>query len=295
MAEDLNWQTPPPRRPSLNDVSLPSYSEPDNIDEKNVYPDWQTPPPRRPSLNDVPLPSYLDNKGEEKYNFSDFYIDKLAKDIWENDVSLLPRRHLTLGKCIIGNSSIMIEDCKIYTIMIIINNTMIKFRWVKGTGKYSEFSGIWRPLEKDEVWSPPRYALPFHERVSRSLEGFVQLKNYRYEVSFDQVANDIISYLRSSGINIKDLISLKHLLIRQQGGHIFQGTFQMTPLKFIWAVIVVIVISIMITLVGGLVLYGVKFFQLPNITTALVTLAIGILMIYAPYDYIYTMGYDDHK
>jgi len=79
------------------------------------------------------------------------------------------------------------------------------------------------------------------------------------------------------------------------GGHIFQGTFKLTPLKFIWAILVVIVISIMVTLVGGLILYGVKFLQLPNVVTALATLAIGILMIYAPYDYIYTMGYDDRK
>jgi hypothetical protein len=79
------------------------------------------------------------------------------------------------------------------------------------------------------------------------------------------------------------------------GGHIFQGTFKLTPLKFIWAIVVVIVISIMITLVGGLVLYGINFFKLPNTATALVTLAVGILMIYAPYDYIYTMGYDEHR
>jgi hypothetical protein len=79
------------------------------------------------------------------------------------------------------------------------------------------------------------------------------------------------------------------------GGTIFNMTFKMSPLKFLWAVIVVIVISLIIVTVGGLIMYGLKYFELPRAVIGLVSIVIGLFFIYAPYDYIYTMGYTSRR
>jgi ribose/xylose/arabinose/galactoside ABC-type transport system permease subunit len=77
------------------------------------------------------------------------------------------------------------------------------------------------------------------------------------------------------------------------GGNIFKGELYLKPLKFIWAVLVVIFITLLIGAISGLLIYGIIYFKLPYILLGLISFIMGIAIMYLPYDYIYSMGYDD--
>jgi hypothetical protein len=265
------------------------------------------PPPAPVAQKFVPPPSSAYVKPSTTYlKFEDF--DRIVIDpdeLWYNHIKpYFTKDKLKPGDCIVSVQQI--DNFIIITFIIYRskNDPPIRFKLIN-SNIYTEYNGLWGPRlsneKRPELFNlkpdDPSYR---YDMYNDHLKGTFNIKSDIK--NFDECPNLILEFINKNSEELKfeepirTLTPLRYSHINKiQGGNIFQGTFQMTPLKFIWAVIVVIVISIMITLVGGLVLYGINFLKLPNVATALVTLAIGILMIYAPYDYIYTMGYDDRK
>jgi hypothetical protein len=87
----------------------------------------------------------------------------------------------------------------------------------------------------------------------------------------------------------------------KSGGTIFDLTFKLTFGKFIWALFIVFVIIILLSVVIGII-STIIISVLPKDNLPLIGISIGIIALvslisslYFPYDYIYTLGYDDGK
>jgi hypothetical protein len=79
------------------------------------------------------------------------------------------------------------------------------------------------------------------------------------------------------------------------GGSVFDFTFKLPVASFLFAFIITIVIALFLAIIFGTLFAGNYMAGSNKYVYAVLGFAYAVLALYAPYDYIYTMGYNAAK